>query len=74
VNDVDPMHHIHVVLHGLQGTKVGRVVYASQMPPFGTTLKDAEIASIINYERSSWGNHGAPVTAEQVAAERAKGN
>jgi cytochrome c oxidase cbb3-type subunit 2 len=74
VNDVDPTHHIHVVLHGLQGTKVGRVVYASQMPPFGTTLKDAEIASIINYERSSWGNHGAPVTAEQVAAERAKGN
>ena len=30
--------------------------------------------NIINYERSSWGNHGAPVTAEQVAAERAKGN
>jgi cytochrome c oxidase cbb3-type subunit 2 len=74
VNNVDPTHHIHVVLHGLQDMKVGGVVYASQMPPFGTTLKDAEVASIINYERSSWGNHGAPVTTEQVAAERAKGN
>ena len=35
---------------------------------------DADIANIINYERSSWGNHGASVTLEQVAAERAKGN
>ena len=74
VNDSDPTLHIHVVLHGLQGANVGGIVYASPMPPFGTTLSDADVASIINYERSSWGNHGAPVTLEQVAAERAKGN
>ena len=61
------------MLHGLQGANVGGVVYSSPMPPFGATLSDADIANIINYERSSWGNHGAPVTAEQVAAERAKG-
>jgi cytochrome c oxidase cbb3-type subunit 2 len=36
-------------------------------------LSDADIANIIDYERSSWGNHGKPVTAQQVAAERAKG-
>jgi cytochrome c oxidase cbb3-type subunit 2 len=35
-------------------------------------LSDAEIADIIYYERSSWGNHGKPVTATQVAAERAR--
>ena len=74
VNDADPTLHIHVVLHGLQGTNVGGIVYPSPMPPFGTTLSDADIANIINYERSSWGNHGASVTLEQVAAERAKGN
>jgi hypothetical protein len=28
------------------------------------------IAGIIDYERRSWGNHGKPVTAAQVAAER----
>jgi cytochrome c oxidase cbb3-type subunit 2 len=74
VNDADPTHQIHVVLHGLQGATIGGVAYASPMPPFGATLKDAEVAGIINYERSSWGNHGVHITAEQVAAERAKGN
>ena len=74
VNDADPTHHIHVVLRGLQGATVGGVAYASPMPPFAATLKDAEVASIINYERSSWGNHGVTVTADQVAAERAKGD
>ena len=73
VNDADPTTHIRAVLYGLQGADVGGVVYASPMPPFGATLSDADIANIINYERSSWGNHGAPVTAAQVAAERAKG-
>lgn len=74
VNDPDPSHHIHVILHGLQGANVGGNVYSSPMPPFGATLSDADVANIINYERSSWGNHGAPVTAAQVSAERAKGN
>ena len=36
------------------------------------TLSDADIADIMDYERSSWGNHGQPVTPAQVAAERAK--
>jgi cytochrome c oxidase cbb3-type subunit II len=71
VNDTDPTQHIHVVLHGLQGANVGGVVYSSPMPPFGSTLSDADVANIINYERHSWGNQGASVTAEQVAAKRA---
>jgi mono/diheme cytochrome c family protein len=43
------------------------------MPPFADTLGDADIANIVHYERSAWGNHGATVTMQQVAAERAKG-
>jgi cytochrome c oxidase cbb3-type subunit II len=73
VNDADPTQHIRVVLYGLQGANVGGVVYSSPMPPFESTLSDAEVATILNYERSSWGNQGASVTAEQVAAQRAKG-
>jgi cytochrome c oxidase cbb3-type subunit II len=73
INDADPTTHVRAVLHGLQGANVGGVVYSSPMPGFAATLGDAEIADIINYERSSWGNHGKPVTAEQVAVERAKG-
>jgi cytochrome c oxidase cbb3-type subunit 2 len=68
----DATKHMHVVLDGLQGGKVGGVVYESAMPAFAATLSDAEIADIINFERSSWGNHGKPVTAAQVAAERAR--
>jgi cytochrome c oxidase cbb3-type subunit 2 len=71
VNKDDPTKHIHVVLDGLQGARASGVVYANAMPPFASTLSDADIAEIIDYERSSWGNHGKPITAAQVAAERA---
>jgi cytochrome c oxidase cbb3-type subunit 2 len=72
VNDADATQHIHVVLHGLQATPVGGVVYGGVMPPFAATLNDAQVADIIDYERSSWGNHGKPAIAAQVAAERAQ--
>jgi cytochrome c oxidase cbb3-type subunit 2 len=70
VDKEDATKHIHVILDGMQGGKAGGVVYAAAMPPFAGMLSDGEIADIINYERSSWGNHGKPVTAAQVAAER----
>ena len=72
VNDDDPTTHIQAVLRGVHDTRVGGVVYSSAMPPFAATLNDAEIAAIIDHERRSWGNHGKPVSATQVAAERAK--
>jgi cytochrome c oxidase cbb3-type subunit II len=71
VNDDDPTTHIRAVLHGVHDTRVGGVVYSSAMPPFAATLNDAEIAAIIDHERSSWGNHGKPAVVAQVAAERA---
>jgi cytochrome c oxidase cbb3-type subunit 2 len=72
VNKDDAAKHIHVVLYGMQGGRAGGVVYVAAMPPFAATLSDAAIADIIDYERSSWGNHGKPVTAAQVAAERSR--
>ena len=72
VNKDDVTKHIQVVLHGLHDARVSGVVYGSAMPPFAATLSDAEVADIIDYERSSWGNHGKPVIGAQVAAERAK--
>jgi cytochrome c oxidase cbb3-type subunit 2 len=72
VNDGDTTQHIHVVLYGLHGARVGGVVYGGVMPPFAATLNDTEIADILDYERSSWGNHGKPAIAAQVATERAK--
>jgi cytochrome c oxidase cbb3-type subunit II len=66
----DATKHIHVVLNGLQGAKAGGVLYATPMPPFSKILNDVDIAIIIDFERSSWGNHGKLVTAAQVVAER----
>ena len=68
----DATKHIRIVLNGLQGAKAGGVAYASSMPPFGSALNDSDIADIIDYERSSWGNHGQLVTAAQIAAERGR--
>jgi cytochrome c oxidase cbb3-type subunit 2 len=72
VNKDDATKHIDVVLNGLHDARVSGVVYSSVMPPFAATLSDAEIADLIDYERSSWGNHGKPIVAAQVGTERAK--
>jgi len=72
VNKDDAVKHIQVVLNGMQGARAGGVVYVAAMPPFAGALSDTEIAGIIDYERGSLGNHGTPVAAAQVAAERAR--
>jgi cytochrome c oxidase cbb3-type subunit 2 len=71
VNADDASEHIHAVLFGLEGATVDGFAYDSPMPAFGDVLSDAEIANIINYERSSWGNQGRQITAADVAAVRA---
>jgi cytochrome c6 len=42
------------------------------MPAFKDDINDADLASIISYVRTSWGNKGKPVTASEIAAIRAK--
>lgn len=73
VNDADATKQIQVILNGLQGEAVNGVKYPAAMPPWRDSLSDAQIAAVINHERGAWGNHGTPVTAAQVAAERARG-
>ncbi|HJR12844.1 MAG TPA: cytochrome c [Rhodanobacteraceae bacterium] len=73
VDNPDPTLHIHTVLQGAHGVTIGGVEYTSVMPPFAGQLSDEDIANIVNYERSSWGNHAKPVTSTQVAALRTKG-
>lgn len=66
VNDPDPELLIKIILQGYDA----RPEYA-MMVGFADLLTDAEIAAIANHERSSWGNTGAPVTAEDVSQIRA---
>lgn len=62
---------IRIVLHGLQGSiTVKGTSFNNAMTPFADQLSDAEIAAVISYERSTWGNNAAPITAAQVASVR----
>ena len=40
------------------------------MPDFSGSLDDDEIAQVLSYVRTSWGNSAAPLSAGQVAAQR----
>jgi uncharacterized protein len=62
---------IAIVLHGLQGeiTVKGKK-YNSSMMPWAAALSDADIAAILTYARSSWGNRASAVTVAQVRATR----
>jgi len=40
------------------------------MPPYSLTLSDEEIAEVLDYVRTSWGNAAAPVVGEDVSANR----
>jgi len=63
---------IRIILHGLTGpVEVQGTTFEGLMPPWGPTLKDAEIAAVATYVRSAWGNSAAPVTVARVAAIRA---
>ena len=60
-----------IVLHGVQGTlTVNGTAYNGAMPPFAEQLSDAEIAAVLTYIRSQWGNKGAPVGDTVVSAQR----
>ena len=43
------------------------------MPAFQGELNDAEIATVLTYVRSAWGNKAKPVISQQVAALRTGG-
>jgi len=63
---------IETVLNGLTGPlEVNGQRYNGTMPSMGH-LMDEDIADVLTYIRSAWGNTGVPVTTADVAAVRAK--
>jgi mono/diheme cytochrome c family protein len=61
---------IRMVLNGgfPPGTPGNPMPYG--MPPFAQTLANDEVAAVVTYIRSSWGNHGTAIAAHQVAELR----
>ncbi len=66
VQTEDPSSLINLVLKGGTLPPTHRAPSYFTMPPFGWRLNDEQVAAVVTFIRSSWGNQGAAVTAEQV--------
>jgi len=65
----DPKKVITIVKNGLTGKiTVNGKTFNGQMPAWKSQLSDGDIAAVVTYVRSSWGNHASAVTTPQVAA------
>lgn len=55
--------YVDIIMHGYDA----RPEFGA-MPAIGTNMEftEHEVAALINYERTSWGNNGKPVTPEEV--------
>ncbi len=59
---LDGNEHLESTLHTVSQVIIGR----GAMPAFGHTLSNEEIASVVNYIRTAWGNEFEPVDAKRV--------
>jgi mono/diheme cytochrome c family protein len=65
---------IRILMRGLQGpVTVKGQEFNGVMPAYGVgvEMSDVEIADVLTYVRSSFGNRSSPVTPAEVAKERA---
>lgn len=65
VTDDNPETMVSIIMNGYEGRAAEGF---GPMPPIGTTnnLSAAEIAAIINHEKTSWGNNSRKVTTEEI--------
>ena len=63
---------IRIVLNGLSGpVTVKNTSYNNSMPAFGPQLRDEQIAGVLTYVRSEWGNNAPAVSPDKVKEIRA---
>ncbi|WP_019140955.1 c-type cytochrome [Noviherbaspirillum massiliense] len=61
---------IRIVLNGGFPPSTGGNPRPYGMPPFSQALNDAEVAAVVSYIRSAWGNRADPVTTFEVTRYR----
>jgi mono/diheme cytochrome c family protein len=62
----------HIPLAGVTGQlSVKGQTWSLAMPAMGAAMSDEDLAAVLTYIRSSWGNKDGPVTANEVKAARA---
>lgn len=68
--DDDASSMMNIVLNGSMRLVVGGMPDGYRMPPFRSLLSDAQVADVVSFVRSSWGNDAPPVTPQNVAEVR----
>ncbi len=66
----DPSSLISIVLQGGKMPVTTQSFTGLTMPDFGWRLSDQQVADVVTFIRSSWGNNAGKVEAKQVAAIR----
>jgi mono/diheme cytochrome c family protein len=62
---------IRMVLNGGYAPGTAKNASPYGMPPFAQSLSDEEVAAVVTFIRTAWGNRGTPVTAKEANALRA---
>ncbi|WP_081074240.1 c-type cytochrome [Burkholderia diffusa] len=70
VNSQDPTSLIHIVLRGAEMPSTQTAPTSFSMPGFAGRLTNRDIADLLTFVRSSWGNRAPPVSTEQVEKVR----
>ena len=66
-----PVNLIGIVLNGkTDGVEIDGETYTSPMPSFSAVLKDQDIADVLTYLRSHFGNKAGPIKVTQVSQIR----
>ncbi|MEX3613953.1 MAG: cytochrome c, partial [Burkholderia gladioli] len=58
---------IRMVLNGGYPPSTFRNPRPYGMPPFAQALSNQEVAAVVSYIRSAWGNNGSPISPQQVS-------
>jgi len=70
VTMASPVDSIRMILFGGYAPGTASNPRPFGMPPYSLTLSDEEIAEILDYVRTSWGNSARPVLGEEVSTNR----
>ncbi|MBU6427582.1 MAG: cytochrome c oxidase subunit II [Cyanobacteria bacterium REEB65] len=69
----NPAKQLDIVIHGKSGPlSVKGLTYDGVMPAWKAQLSAADVAAVVTYERTSFGNHGGSVTIAQAKAAGAE--
>jgi alcohol dehydrogenase (quinone), cytochrome c subunit len=70
VQALNPRSLITIVLDGSQTPRTARTPAQFSMPRFAWRLSDRDVADVVNFIRTSWGNRASPVSPADVARIR----